>query len=241
MQSTAEPMPMVVSEGEWRVASDALLAKEKALTAARDALAAERRRLPMVKVDRPYIFDGADGEASLLDLFEGRPQLLLYHFMFAPGVNGWPSAGCPGCSMFTDNIGQFAPAHLNARGVSLALVSRAPLATLEAYRKRMSWPHRWVSSANNTFNVDFGITTKDGEMHGLSVFLRRGEAIFRTYFTSRRGSEALGGVWGFLEATPYGRQETWEDSPPDWPQTAPYQWWRRHDEYSSLGGVEPKR
>jgi predicted dithiol-disulfide oxidoreductase (DUF899 family) len=231
MASTAEPMPMVVSENEWRVASEALLAKEKALTRARDALAAERRSLPMVKVEKRYVFDGAEGEVSLLDLFEGRPQLLLYHFMFAPGVNGWPSAGCPGCSMFTDNIGQFAPAQLNARGVSLALVSRAPLANIAAYRKRMSWPHRWVSSANNTFNVDFAMTTPEGEMHGLSVFLRRGEEIFRTYFTSRRGSEALGNVWGFLDATPYGRQEVWEDSPPGWPQTAPYQWWRRHDEY----------
>ena len=117
----------------------------------------------MARVEKSYVFDGPDGEVSLLELFEGRAQLLLYHFMFAPGVDGWASAGCPGCSMFTDNIGQFAPAHLNARGVSLALVSRAPLANIEAYRQRMSWPHRWVSSANNTFNVDFGMTTQDGE------------------------------------------------------------------------------
>jgi predicted dithiol-disulfide oxidoreductase (DUF899 family) len=233
MPSTTESAPKVVSEPEWRAAHDALLAKEKELTRARDALAAERRRLPMVRVEKPYVFDGPDGEVSLSDLFEGRPQLLLYHFMFAPGVNGWPTAGCPGCSMFTDNIGQFTAAHLNARGVSLALVSLAPIANIEAYRKRMSWPHRWVSSANDAFNVDYGMTTKDGELHGLSVFLRRGDEMFRTYFTSQRGSEALGNVWGFLEATPYGRRETWEVSPPGWPQTPPYQWWRRHDEYDA--------
>lgn len=229
----AEPLPSIVPEAEWHLARNALLAKEKALTRARDALAAERRRLPMFRVEKPYIFDGPDGEMSLLDLFDGRTQLLLYHFMFAPGVPGWPSAGCPGCSMFVDNIGQFAPVHLHARGISLALVSRAPLANLDAYRKRMSWPHRWVSSARNDFNADLGITTNQGEAHGLSVFFRQEAEIFRTYFTSQRGCEVLGSVWGFLDATPYGRQETWEDSPAGWPQTPPYQWWRRHDEYSS--------
>src|SRR5690242_2380585 len=217
MNSTAEPMPEVVAEREWRQALDAMLAKEKALTRTRDALAAERRRLPMMKIEKSYVFDGADRQVTLLDLFEGRRQLLLYHFMFAPGVHGWPTAGCPGCSMFLDNIGQFTPVHLAARGVSLAVVSRAPLASIEAYRKRMSWPHRWVSSANTSFNVDFGITTPEAENHGLSVFLRDGSDVFRTYFTSQRGSEALGNVWGFLDATPYGRKEAWEDSPPGWP------------------------
>jgi predicted dithiol-disulfide oxidoreductase (DUF899 family) len=133
--------------------------------------------------------------------------------------------------MFVDNIGQFTPVHLKARGVSLAVVSLAPLANIEAYRKRMSWPHRWVSSANNSFNTDFGLTTAEGELHGMSVFVRKGDEIFRTYFTSQRGSEGLGNVWGFLDATPYGRQEAWEKSPDGWPQTPPYQWWRRHDAY----------
>lgn len=229
---TATPLPPVVSEKEWRRAREALLAQEKELTHARDALAAARRRLPMMRVEKTYVFDeSGGGKPSLLDLFEGRQQLLLYHFMFAPGVHGWPAAGCPGCSLFVDNIGQFTPVHLAARGISLVVVSRAPLANIEAYRKRMSWPHRWVSSANTTFNVDFGITTPEGENHGLSVFLRDGSDVFRTYFTSQRGSEALGNVWGFLDATPYGRQESWEDSPAGWPQTPPYQWWRRHDEY----------
>ena len=223
--------PKVVPHDEWVKARDALLAKEKELTHAKDALAAERRRLPMVRIDKPYTFEAPNAKVGLIDLFDGRSQLLLYHFMFAPGVDGWPSAGCPGCSMFTDNIGQFVTAHLNARGVSLALVSLAPIPNIENYRKRMSWPHRWVSSANNTFNVDFGATKPDGEYHGLSVFLRDGNEVFRTYFTTARGSELLGNVFGFLDATPYGRQETWEDSPPGWPQTAPYQWWRRHDEY----------
>jgi predicted dithiol-disulfide oxidoreductase (DUF899 family) len=187
----------------------------------------------MTRLERSYVFDGPGGEVRLLDLFENRQQLLVYHFMFAPGVMGWPAAGCPGCSMFTDNIGQFTTTHLAAHGVSFAMVSLAPLATLEAYRRRMSWPHRWVSSANSTFNADFGMTTPEGEKHGLSVFLRRGDEVFRSYFTSQRGCEALGNVWGLLDATPYGRQESWEDSPPGWPQTPPYQWWRRHDEYQA--------
>ncbi|HEY7889465.1 MAG TPA: DUF899 domain-containing protein [Steroidobacteraceae bacterium] len=233
MPESSQALPQVVSEAEWRQASAALLAKEKALTRARDALAAQRRRLPMVKIEKRYVFEGPDGQPTLLDLFAGRRQLLLYHFMFSPRVSGWPTAGCPGCSMFLDNIGQFTPVHLRARDVSLAVVSRAPLANIEAYRKRMSWPHRWVSSANNTFNVDFGLTTADEEGHGLSVFLRDGSDVFRTYFTARRGTEALGNVWGFLEATPYGRQESWEDSPSGWTQTPPYQWWRRHDEYEA--------
>jgi predicted dithiol-disulfide oxidoreductase (DUF899 family) len=223
--------PRIVSADEWKRARDTLLAKEKEWTHAKDALAAERRQLPMVKVEKQYTFDGAEGPVTLLDLFEDRPQLLLYHFMFAPNVHGWPDAGCPGCSMFLDNIGQFTPVHLNARGASFAVVSLAPLAKIQTYRKRMEWPHRWVSSANNSFNVDFGLTSPDLERHGLSVFLRKGNEIFRTYFTSQRGSEALGNIWGFLDATPYGRQENWERSPDGWPQTPPYQWWRRHDEY----------
>jgi predicted dithiol-disulfide oxidoreductase (DUF899 family) len=231
MPLTPTAFPPVVSAAEWQRAHDALLAKEKEWTHAKDSLAAERRLLPMVKVEKEYIFESPNGPVSLPDLFDDHPQLLLYHFMFAPNVHGWPDAGCPGCSMFVDNIGQFTPVHLNARGISFAMVSLAPLTKLQAYRKRMSWTHRWVSSANNSFNVDFGLTTPEMERHGLSVFVRKGAEVFRTYFTSQRGSEALGNVWGFLDATPYGRQESWEQSPVGWPQTAPYQWWRRHDEY----------
>jgi predicted dithiol-disulfide oxidoreductase (DUF899 family) len=231
MVSHLKAAPKIVSEQEWRAAREALLVKEKQLTRARDALAAERRQLPMVRIDKSYVFDGPAGKRSLLDLFENRPQLLLYHFMFAPDVNGWPSAGCPGCSMFTDSIGQFTLTHLAAREVSFALVSLAPIANIEAYKKRMSWTAPWVSSSANTFNTDFGLTTASGEDHGLSVFFRDGNEIFRTYFTKARGVEALGSVWTFLDLTPYGRQEEWEDSPQGWPQSAPYEWWRRHDEY----------
>jgi len=231
MENQKSALPAIVSLEEWQFAHQEFLKKEKQFTHTRDALAAQRRRLPMVRIEENYIFDAPDGKVSLWDLFDGRRQLLLYHFMFAPGVGGWPTAACPGCSMFTDNIGQFTPIHLKARGVSLALVSRAPIENIEAYRKRMGWQHRWVSSEHNSFNTDFGISTPKGETHGLSVFLRDGDEIFRTYFTNSRGTEVIGNVWGFLDATPFGRQETWEDSPEGWPQTEPYQWWRRHDEY----------
>lgn len=221
--------PQVVSAAEWQAAREELLAKEKEATRARDALAAERRRQPMTPIEEDYVFAGPDGTASLLDLFDGRRQLILYHFMLAPGVHGWPSAGCPGCSMFVDQVGHLA--HLHARDTSLVLVSRAPLENIETYRQRMGWTIPWYSSSGSEFNVDFGVTRDEGETFGLSVFLRDGECVHRTYFTSERGIEALGSVWTFLDLTPLGRQETWEDSPADGPRTPPYGWWRRHDEY----------
>jgi predicted dithiol-disulfide oxidoreductase (DUF899 family) len=224
-------LPKIVSQSEWVKAHDAFIAKEKEMTRARDALAAQRRRLPMVRIEKNYVFDGADGKISMLDLFEGRSQLIVYYFMFAPTVNGWPNAGCPGCSMFTDNIGQFALTHLAHRDVSFALMSRGPLANLLAYKKRMEWTARWVSSENTTFHTDLDLAKEDDEAHQINVFLRDGNDIYRTYSTQARGTEAVGNSWGFLDITPYGRQETWEDSPKGWPQSAPYQWWRRHDEY----------
>ncbi len=153
-----------------------MLAKEKEATRARDELAAERRRQPMVRIDKEYVFEGPSGETSLLDLFEGRSQLILYHFMFAPGTGGWPEAGCPGCSMFVDQIGH--PAHINARDTSFALVSRAPLASIEAYRERMGWSLPWLSSAGSDFNDDFGVSTPEGETFGLSVLIRDGTPSF---------------------------------------------------------------
>ena len=225
----AKALPKIVSAAQWQAAHERQLKKEKAATRARDALAAERRRLPMVRIDKDYVFTASDGKASLLDLFEGRRQLILYHFMFAPDVEGWPEAGCPGCSFFVDQIGHLS--HLHARNTSFVLVSLAPLANLRRYRKRMGWAVPWVSSAGSDFNSDFGLSTDEGETFGLSVFLRDGERVFRTYFTSGRGVEALGSTWTFLDLAPLGRQETWEDSPKGWPQTAPYEWWRRHDEY----------
>ena len=226
-------LPPVVSPVEWQAARDALLAKEKEATHARDALAAERRRLPMVLIDKDYVFDGPNGKARLPDLFEGRRQLLLYNFMFGPNQD----AGCGGCSMFVDQIGHLA--HLHARDTSFALVSRAPLTKIEPYRKRMHWTIPCFSSFDSDFNVDQGVSPEtpqvgeyqDGETFRLSVFLRDSDQVFRTYFTNGRGVEALGSVWTFLHLTPLGRQEEWEDSPEGYPQGKPYEWWRRHDEY----------
>lgn len=226
-------IPQAASREEWQAAHERLLATEKAATRARDALAAERRRLPMLKLDKGYVFDGPHGKTTLLDLFDGRRQLIVYHFMFAPGVHGWPSAGCPGCTMFVDQIGHLA--HLHARDVSFVLVSRAPLARLEQYKARMGWTVPWVSSEGSDFNRDFGVTNDTGETFRLSVFLRDGDDIFYTYYTTGRGVEALGSVWTFLDLTPLGRQETWEDTPAGRPQTPPYTWWRRHDEYAEGG------
>jgi predicted dithiol-disulfide oxidoreductase (DUF899 family) len=224
-------LPDVVSAEEWQAAHERLLAKEKAATRERDALAAERRRQPMLEIEKDYRLDGPGGEARLVDLFDGRSQLILYHFMFGPGASGWPDAGCDGCSMFVDQVGHLA--HLHARDTSFALVSRAPLEKIEPYRKRMGWDTPWFSSANSDFNDDFGVTRNGSEVFGLSVFIRDGDRIFRTYFTSGRGVEALGSVWTFLDLTPLGRQEDWEDTPEGRPQGPRYTWWRRHDEYAN--------
>lgn len=235
MSARLHAAPRIVSMAEWQAAHESLLAKEKAATRARDALAAARRRQPMVRIDKTYLFTGSHGKASLLDLFEGRRQLIVYHFMFGPSR----TEGCPGCSMVADQVGHLA--HLHARDTSYVLVSRAPLARLEAYRKRMGWSLPWFSSFESDFNHDLGLgpatprpeEEQDGESFGLSVFLHEDGSVYRTYFTSDRGVEALGSVWSLLDLTPLGRQETWEDSPPGYPQTPPYEWWRRHDEYEA--------
>jgi predicted dithiol-disulfide oxidoreductase (DUF899 family) len=228
-------LPPVVSAAEWEAAREALLRKEKEATRERDALAAERRRLPMVQIEKDYEFEGSDGAASLPDLFDGRRQLILYHFMFGPNQD----QGCDGCSMVVDNVGHLA--HLHARDTSFVLVSRAPLTRIRAYKERMGWDIPWFSSFGSDFNVDFGVSPEtpqpdeyqDGETFGLSVFLRDGDNVFRTYFTNRRGVEALGSGWTFLDLTPLGRQEEWEDSPEGYPRSRPYEWWRRHDEYGA--------
>jgi predicted dithiol-disulfide oxidoreductase (DUF899 family) len=228
-------LPRVVSPEEWQTALERVRAKEKEATRARDALAAERRRLPMVRIEGGYVFEGPRGKASLVDLFDGRRQLLVYHFMLGPNQD----VGCEGCSLFVDQIGHLA--HLHARDTSFVLVSRAPIDRIEAYRKRMGWTIPWFSSFENGFNHALGVGPEtprpdeyqDGESFGLSVFLRDGDEVYRTYFTAGRGVETLGSVWTFLDLTPLGRQETWEDSPAGYPQTPPYAWWRRHDEYAS--------
>ena len=230
--------PKVVSQKEWEAALAALRLKEKQATHARDALAAERRRLPRVRIEKEYELLGPRGRTSLAGLFEGRRQLLLYHFMFGPNR----MQGCPGCSMVADQICHLA--HLHARDTSFAMVSRAPLDRIEPYRQRMGWPIPWYSSFGSEFNPDFGVgpvspredQNQDGEIFGLSVFLREGRDIFRTYFTNGRGVETLGPVWTLLDLTPLGRQEEWEDSPEGTPQTPRYTWWRRHDEYGDDSG-----
>ncbi|MFB2705933.1 DUF899 domain-containing protein [Marinobacter shengliensis] len=225
MPDAKQPLPPIVSNEEWGKALNQLLIKEKEAARARDALSAERRRLPMVKVKNDYLFQGEEGSVSFLDLFGGRRQLIVYHFMFAPD---W-KAGCDGCSWLADAMTH--PAHLHARDTSLVMVSRAPYQKLAQYKKRMGWSMPWYSSFESSFNYDFGVTTADGERHGASVFLRDGNDVYRTYFTGARGVEYLGSLWTYLDLTPYGRQETWEDSPEGWPQTKPYVWNRRHDEY----------
>ncbi|MEU8249697.1 DUF899 domain-containing protein [Nonomuraea sp. NPDC048916] len=214
--------PRIVSDQEWQTARDMLLTEEKELTRALDAVAARRRRMPMVRIGKDYRFDGPDGSANLLDLFDGRRQLITYSFM-------WHGAHefCSGCSMFADNIGHLA--HLHARDVSLALVSNGPLAEITPFGRRMGWTIPWYSALGSDFNLDMGA----GEGFALNVFLRDGDDVHRTYFTTGRGVERLGSVWTFLDLTPYGRQETWEDSPDGWPRTQPYSWWRLHDEYQA--------
>ena len=231
-------LPEVVSEEQWNAANDRILAKEKAMTRESDALAAERRRQPVMRVEKDYVFEGPDGDASLLDLFEGRRQLFVYSFMFGPNQE----VGCDGCSMVIDQLTH--PAHLHARDTSIALVSRAPFEKLERFRRRMGWDVPWYSWGGGTYGVDLGLSPaepkpgeyQDGEMFGLNAFFRNGEDVYRTYFTSWRGLEAIGPVWSYLDRSLLGRQETWEDSPDGWPQTAAYEWWRRHDEYEEDGG-----
>ncbi|HEX3548533.1 MAG TPA: DUF899 domain-containing protein [Mycobacterium sp.] len=219
-------MPPVVSPQEWEAARENLLVKEKELTRARDAMAASRRRMPRMAVSNDYRFDGPDGAASLLDLFDGRRQLIVYRFFFQPDVDGWPEKGCSGCSMLADQVGHLA--HLNARDATLVFVSRAPQPGIARLKERMGWDIPWYT-LTDSFDADFGVD----EWHGTNVFLRVGDDIFRTYFVTARGDEAMGGTWAYLDITALGRQEEWEDSPEGYPQTPPYQWWRRHHEYDS--------
>jgi predicted dithiol-disulfide oxidoreductase (DUF899 family) len=216
-------LPPIVSEQEWQEARDALLVREKELTHARDAMAAERRRMPRMLVEKEYEFEGPNGRGSLLDLFEGRRQLILYRFFYEPGVRGWPKKGCPGCSMVADQNGH--PAHLNARDTILGHISRAPQADIERLKEKMGWDIPWYTVIDD-FDKDFGV----GEWHGTNVFLRVGDRVYRTYFVDGRGDEALGSTFSYLDITPLGRQEDWEDSPEGYPQ-GPSTWWRRHDEY----------
>jgi predicted dithiol-disulfide oxidoreductase (DUF899 family) len=197
--------PRIVSREEWLVARQQLLIKEKEATRARDRLNAERRRLPMVQIDKDYVFEGPDGQVSLLDLFDGRRQLIVYHFMFDPS---WDD-GCPSCTNLVDNLPSRL-SRLHARHTSLALISRAPFAKLASYKARMNWTVPWFSSFGSAFNYDFDATDEGGEKPGLSVFLREGDHILHSYSTSGRGVDILLGTYNYLDLTPLGRQEEWE-------------------------------
>jgi len=242
-------LPRIASRAEWLTARKELLAKEKAATRQRDALSAERRRLPMVKIEKEYVFEGPNGGARLSDLFDGRRQLIVYHFMFDPS---WEE-GCKSCSFLADNIaGGFI--HLHARDTSFAVISRAPIAKIKAFKKRMGWDFPWLSSDGSDFNYDFHVTLDEaegsyeynyenagtlaqrgeiwytkGELPGLSVFLRDGGNIFHTYSAYQRGLDLLLNTYNYLDLTPFGRQE--EDG-------RIMAWIRLHDKYAALTSAQ---
>ena len=225
-QASDVSRPPVVSAEQWQAARAALLAKEKELTQALDALAAERRRLPMVALDaNKYRFSAPDGaDVGLADLFDGHRQLVIYHFMLEPGQD-WL---CGGCCTFTDNLDNQAQPHLGARDTRLILMARARQQEIEPVRRRMGWKVPFYSSHGSDFNDDMGLTA-----FGLSVLLRDDDEVFRTYFTTARGVDRLRLDFNLLDLTPYGRQEQWEDSPGGWPQDPTMSWLRLHDEYTT--------
>ena len=226
--------PRIVGDADWLEARRALMEREKELTRLRDAIAAERRALPWRRLDKAYAFEAPEGRVTLADLFDGKRQLLVYHFMYGPDYR----EGCPSCSFWADNFEGIGP-HLAARDTALAMVSRGPLAALQAYRQRMGWSYRWVSSAGSDFNYDFKVSRRPGEpsisynfgtvehdndeLPGISVFVRDGGAVFHTYSAFARGLDPLNGAYQLLDLTPRGRDE--EGLP--WPQA----WVKRHDRY----------
>jgi predicted dithiol-disulfide oxidoreductase (DUF899 family) len=225
--------PPIVSRPEWEAARQELLVKEKEVTRARDAMAAQRRRMPWMAVEKDYRFEGPDGPVSLADLFVGRRQLIVYRFFYAPDVTtyaeggAYPERGCVGCSFLADQVAH--PAHLNARDTTLAFVSRAPQAEIQGLKERMGWELiRWYTITDD-FDKDFGVD----EWHATNAFIREDEGIYRTYVIDSRGDEHMGSTWSYLDITALGRQEEWEDSPDAYPQTPPYQWWNYHDAYGA--------
>jgi len=243
METETVAHPEIVSHADWESRRKELLAAEKELTKHYDRVTAARRRLPMVELTKKFEFDGPNGKVSLLDLFEGRRQLIVYHFMFDPK---W-DAGCPGCTGLVNSIGDIEM--LNKRNTTFTLISRAPLEKLETYKRKQGWSHTWVSSFGTDFNYDFHVTLdqqivpleynfrkadelqsrKDlepyfvqGESHGLSVFFRLDDKVYHTYSTYARGCESLTDSYRLLDVTPYGRQEDFEDSPAGWPQKPTY-------------------
>jgi len=229
-------LPTIISSDEWTAARKRLLVKEKEFNRARDALSAERRKLPMVAIEKKYVFQGPQGRRTLADLFDGKRQLLVYHFMFGPDYD----EGCPACSFVADNFAG-SLAHLAARDTAFAVISRAPLEKIEGFRKRMGWTFPWLSSFGTDFNYDFQATLDEnhteynyapvsaqpagrpqaGEREGLSVFLRDGDRVFHTYSTYQRGLDPFLNTYNFLDLTPLGRQE----------EEGIMRWLRHHDKY----------
>ena len=218
--------PPTVSAQQWKTAYQELLVKENEFTRRRDALAALRRRMPWTQVEQRYEFESPEGTVSLVDLFAGRRQLIVYRAFVEPGVHGWPEHGCVGCSLMADHVGNLA--HLNARDTTLVYASRAAQAELARVKTRMGWNIPWYTITDG-FDVDFGVH----EWHGTNAFIRDGDRVFRTYFINDRGDEAFVNTWSFLDMTALGRQETWEDSPDGYPKSPPYEWWDWHDEYGN--------
>jgi predicted dithiol-disulfide oxidoreductase (DUF899 family) len=242
MTTSAIPHPPIVSPNQWLAQRKKLLAQEKELTKHYDRVNAERRRLPMVKVEKDYVFEGPNGKQSLKDLFKGRRQLIVYHFMFDPT---WDQ-GCSGCTALVDALGDLSL--LEKRDATFVVVSRAPLAKLDAYKAQKGWKIAWFSSFDSDFNYDFHVTLDpklapaeynyrnkaemeaakghsvllQGEEHGLSVFFRLDEDVFHTFSAYARGTESLTDAYRLLDTTPYGRQQDFEDSPPGWPQKPTY-------------------
>jgi predicted dithiol-disulfide oxidoreductase (DUF899 family) len=233
-QIAAIKKPPVVSAEEWHNAWQQMLIKEKEHTRARDALAAARRRMPWLAVEKQYVFEGPQGNVSLLDLFEGRRQLVLYRAFYDSNVHGWPDHACVGCSLGADQVSHLS--HLHARDTTLAYASRGSQENITRLKQRMSWEKIPWYTITDSFDKDFGVD----EWHGHNAFIREGDKIFRTYFINSRGDEAMGSLWSYLDITALGRQENWEDSPAGYPQTKPYEWWNWHDEYASSKSTDPR-
>ncbi len=234
-------MTRIGTREEWLAARVELLEREKELTRRSDELARQRAELPWVPIEKEYRFETEEGTKTLADLFDGRSQLLVYHFMFGPTVEGWPEVGCPGCSFTADSL-DGAAVHLPHRGVTFVAVSHAPLDRLKAYRERMGWSFPWVSYDGSDFNLDFGAFTEEErrtgkgfnfgtpkhadeidlrceELHGLSAFALEDGVVYHTYSTYDRGTDVLNATWQLLDRAPKGRGA----DPEGWP--------RRHDEY----------
>ena len=219
--------PPVVGQAEWDAALAAMAEREKAVASAMHELGAARKRMPMVPVEGDFRFEGPDGDLSLVELFEGRSQLILYRFFFEEGVRGWPDAGCVGCSSVADGFPELGLLH--ARDITLAMASPAPQANLRRYAERMGWTHvPWYTILTERFSADFGVD----EWFGFNVFLRDGDEVYRTYFLQHGAMvQWIGSLWSLWSLTPYGGQSEEEDKPDGWPQAPGSFWFRRHDEF----------